>query len=183
MKELETSALAAARRLLGSVLERNIDGKVIRSRIVETEAYDESDAASHSYNGKTYRNEVMFGPAGHAYVYFTYGMHYCCNVVTGKAGEGSAVLIRAIEIVSGEEYSLRHKLGPEMTNGPAKLCEALGIDLKMNGHDLTKTPLRIILKKPILDENITQTTRVGIKKAVDAPYRFYITDSLAVSRR
>jgi DNA-3-methyladenine glycosylase len=183
MRELEKPALEVARRLLGSMLVREIDGHTIKARIVETEAYDQTDAASHSFNGKTPRSEVMFGPPGHFYVYFTYGMHYCCNIVTGKTNEGSAVLIRAVEIVEGEEHILRNKKGVEAGNGPAKLCESLGIQKDFNGHKVTHTPLQLVLNDQIADESIAQTTRIGIKKAVDRPYRFYITDSLAVSKR
>ncbi len=94
---LNSSVADAAKRLLGCILEREIDGQTIRVRIVETEAYDQTDAASHSYKGRTQRTDVMFGPAGHLYVYFTYGMHYCCNIVVGEEGYGAAVLIRAAE--------------------------------------------------------------------------------------
>jgi len=182
MNELKDTAPAVARRLLGSYLERTIDGHRIVARIVETEAYDETDAASHSFKGRTPRTDVMFGPAGHLYVYFTYGMHYCCNVVTGKEGEGAAVLIRAVEILEGEQYDLRPGTGINLGNGPAKLCQALGIDKDLNGHALTLSPLRLLLQDPVADTKITQTTRIGIQKAVDSPYRFYVTDSPAVSR-
>lgn len=181
-KELAISAKAAARRLLGGILECTIGGKSVRVMIVETEAYDETDAASHSFNGRTPRTDVMFGPAGHLYVYFTYGMHYCCNVVTGKKGEGSAVLIRAVQPLVGEDIleEKRGKKGAEATNGPAKLCQALGITKEMNGHNLEKSPLRLLLQ-PALKSGITQTTRVGISKAKDVPWRFYITDNIYVS--
>lgn len=182
---MATSAAKAARRLLGCILERELDGKIVRVMIVETEAYDQTDAASHSFNGRTPRTEVMFGPAGFMYVYFTYGMHYCCNIVTGQAGEGGAVLIRAAEPLIGyEALSSRRagKAGVELTNGPAKLCQALGIDKKMNGHDLEKAPLKLILQPP-LTAGIVQTTRVGITKAKDVPWRFYIEDNSHVSVR
>lgn len=174
----------AARRLLGCELVRTTNNGQARVRIVETEAYHQTDAASHSYAGKTQRTDVMFGPAGHLYVYFTYGMHYCCNVVTGPAGEGSAVLIRAVEPVSNENVLLahRHKHGVELTNGPAKLCQALAIDRDLNGHDLTKKPLRLIMRPPIATDEIVQTTRIGISKAVDQPWRFYIRGNPYVSR-
>ena len=170
--------------LLGCILEREIDGKPIRVKIVETEAYDQTDAASHSFNGRTPRTDVMFGPAGHLYVYFTYGMHYCCNVVTGPEGTGSAVLIRAVEPLEGEDvmHELRDRSGIELTNGPAKLCQALAIDKRYNGHDLTKAPLILKPQKPLSQARITQTTRIGISKDKDRPWRFYITDNPYVSK-
>ncbi len=182
MDELKVSAVDAASRLLGCILEREIDGQTVRVMIVETEAYDETDAASHSFNGRTVRTDVMFGPAGRLYVYFTYGMHYCCNIVTGGDGEGSAVLIRAVEPLIGEEILARRrgKTGVEVTNGPAKLCQALGIAKDMNGHDLRESPLKLLLQPPI-KHTITQTTRVGISKAKDKPWRFYISDNQYVS--
>jgi DNA-3-methyladenine glycosylase len=170
--------------LLGALLEREIDGHIIRVKIVEVEAYDQTDAASHSYNGRTPRTDIMFGPPGHLYVYFTYGMHYCCNIVTEQAGIGSAVLIRAIEPIEGEEYmeQLRPKSGHDLSNGPAKLCQALAIDKRLNGHDLHKSPLKLILQKSLDKKLITQTTRIGISQAKDVPWRFYITDNPYVSK-
>jgi DNA-3-methyladenine glycosylase len=180
---LTDSVETVAKRLLGCELIRELDGQTVRVRIVETEAYDQTDAASHAYNGRTPRADVMFGPAGHLYVYFTYGMHYCCNIVAGKEGYGAGVLIRAVEPVAGDEVLewQRGKKGVEVTNGPAKLCQALGIDRRMNGHDLSQAPLRLVLK-PALDEGaITTTTRVGISKAKDVPWRFYIANNPFVS--
>jgi DNA-3-methyladenine glycosylase len=183
VNELTHSAEYVAQRVLGSVLERTIDGRTITARIVETEAYDQSDAASHSYKGKTPRNNVMFGPAGYFYVYFTYGMHYCCNIVTGEEGQGSAVLIRAVEIISGEQHVLRPGSGVALGNGPAKLCHALGIDKTMNGHKVQEKPLRLIMQPEVAKDRIVKTTRVGITKEKDARLRFYIASSPAVSRR
>lgn len=181
---LNNSAYEVAPRLLGCILEREIDGKVIRARIVETEAYDETDAASHSFNGMTPRSEVMFGPAGHLYVYFTYGMHYCCNIVVGEEGTGAAVLIRAVEPIEGVELmeKLRGKCGLDLTNGPAKLCQALGIDKRLNGHDLTKSPLKLIITPQTKQDTIAVTTRIGIKQATEKPWRFYITGNPCVSK-
>lgn len=177
-----TPIVAAA--LLGCILEREVDGRTLRVRIVETEAYDETDAASHSYKGRTERTDVMFGPSGYLYVYFTYGMHYCCNVVTGENGVGAAVLIRAVEPLDGEEYmeKRRTRKGVELTNGPAKLCQALAIDKRLNGHDLSRSPLKLILSSSVRSEEITQTTRIGISKAKDVPWRFYVKSSPYVSR-
>lgn len=183
-KELNVSAVEAAKRLLGCVLEREIDGQTVRVMIVETEAYDQTDAASHSFNGHTPRTDVMFGPAGHLYVYFTYGMHYCCNVVTGQEGEGGAVLIRAVEPLMGTDVleKRRGKTGLEATNGPAKLCQALGIDKKMNGHDLQSAPLKLLLHPP-LGSGIVQTTRIGIRHAKEVKWRFYIAGNPYVSAK
>jgi DNA-3-methyladenine glycosylase len=185
-KLLNTNAVDAAQRLLGCELRRELDGHILRARIVETEAYDQTDAASHSYRGQTPRTDVMFGPAGHLYVYFTYGMHYCCNVVVGMEGHGAAVLIRAVEPLEGQELMSdnRHGLsGEALTNGPAKLCQALQIDKQLNGHDLTLTPLKLIIKPPLLLEKIIQTTRIGISQAKDVPWRFYEKDNIFVSRK
>lgn len=181
---LETDAVTAARRLLGCELERTIDSEVIRVRIVETEAYDQTDAASHSYRGKTPRTDVMFGPAGHLYVYFTYGMHYCCNVVVGEEGYGAAVLIRAVEPITGEDIMNRRRgrVGAEVSNGPAKLCQALEIDKRLNGHDLLIEPLTLTVKPKLHNDQITQTTRIGISKATTEPWRFYIADNPYVSK-
>lgn len=181
--ELNCAAAEAARRLLGCILEREIDGKTVRVRIVETEAYDQTDAASHSYKGRTARTDIMFGPAGHLYVYFTYGMHYCCNVTVGEDGYGAAVLVRAVEPLDEEEILARRrggKTGAELTNGPAKLCQALGIDKTMNGHDLSKAPLKLIMQ-PGTKEEIVTTTRIGISNAKDVPWRFYIKGNPYVS--
>ena len=173
-----------APRLLGCFLEREIDGHKLVGRIVETEAYDQGDAASHSYKGETQRTKVMFGPAGHLYVYFTYGMHYCMNIVTGVEGRGSAVLIRALEPVGGENImnEFRHRGGFELTNGPAKLCQALNIDIQMNGHDLNDAPLRLHVQPPLAPSQIKASERIGISKAVDVPWRFFINDNPYVSR-
>lgn len=183
---LESDAKTAARRLLGCILEREIDGEVMRLRIVETEAYDQTDAASHSYNGRTPRVETMFGPPGYAYVYFTYGMHYCCNVVVGENGYGAAVLIRAVEpldVTKPLERRRPGRKGVDLTNGPAKWCQALGVNLDLNGHDLKQAPFRLIFQRNIPSTNVTTTTRIGISKAKDVPWRFYITDNPYVSSR
>jgi DNA-3-methyladenine glycosylase len=182
---LNNSAPAVAPRLLGCILERTFDGHVLRARIVETEAYDQTDIASHSYKGRTPRTEVMFGNAGHLYVYFTYGMHYCCNIVVGPPGHGAAVLLRALEPLAGEnEMASRRNVrkGLELTNGPAKLCQALAIDKALNGHDLRQPPLRLIAGSELPADQIIQTTRIGISRGQDVPWRFYIAGNPYVSR-
>jgi DNA-3-methyladenine glycosylase len=181
---LATDAATAAKRLLGCVLEREIDGQVLRAKIVETEAYDQSDPASHSFAGITNRTATMFGPAGHSYVYFTYGMHFCCNIVTGTNGFGGGVLLRAVEPLGNEAlFAARRggKSGVQLTNGPGKLCQALGIDRTLDGHDLEKLPLRLIMQPALESSQIVATTRVGITRATDTLWRFYIKDSPYVS--
>lgn len=181
----------AARLLLGCMLVRTFDSHTIQFRIVETEAYDQDDEASHAYGGERTRNAVMFKEAGHLYVYFTYGMHYCCNVVTGKPGHGSGVLIRAVEPVIAPadtiverilEQNRRGASGSNLTNGPAKLAQALAIDMTMNGHDLHKPPLRLIAGSLRPSETISASPRIGISKAKELHRRFYITDNPYVSR-
>jgi DNA-3-methyladenine glycosylase len=138
----------------------------------------------------------MFGPAGHLYVYFTYGMHYCCNIVTGAVGHGSAVLLRAIEPIEGGEAMLANRQGrsssrytqlstssTDLTNGPAKLCQALLIDAHYNGHDLRREPLILQANPEIPEQEIVQTTRVGISQATDVPWRFYVRGNPYVSRQ
>lgn len=183
--ELTKDAEIVAKRLLGSEIIYEHEGIRLSGIIVETEAYDQSDAASHSYKGRTQRTDVMFGPAGKLYVYFTYGMHYCANVVTGITGEGSAVLIRAVEPLEGQDLMLARRKGREgvdLTNGPAKWCQAFGIDKSWNGHDLEKLPLILRLRDPISTDRIVQTTRIGIKEATELPWRFYIRGNQYVSK-
>lgn len=185
-RQLSIPAELAAPRLLGCRLVRQLDsGQVVSGRIVETEAYSQDDVASHSYRGETPRTKVMFGPAGHLYVYFTYGMHYCCNVVTGPDGHGSAVLIRALEPLEGQaEMSTNRggQRGETLTNGPAKLCQALQIAAGFNGHDLHQPPLKLVMEPPVAQTDIVQATRIGISRGQDVPWRFYIRGNPYVSR-
>ena len=182
---LDVTAEQAARRLLGCELVREIDGHKIRVRIVETEAYDQADSASHAFGGQTERNKAMFMSAGHLYVYFTYGMHYCINIVCGKEGFGSGALIRAVEPIEGYEIIKKNRgvAGVGATNGPAKLAQALRIDTALSGHDMSQPPLRLI-KKPILPDNmVTVAKRIGISKAVHEMRRYYLTDNAYVSKK
>lgn len=184
-KLLSQAAEVVAPRLQGCEIVRELDGEVLRGRIVEVEAYAQTDAASHSYRGQTPRTDVMFGPAGHLYVYFTYGMHYCCNIVTGPVGHGSAVLIRAVEPLEGLEVMRERRNGlpdHQLTNGPAKFCQAFGIDKRMNGQDLKQGELRLEIKPPVAQEQIIQTTRIGISRAQDVPWRFYLKGNHFVSK-
>ena len=176
----------AAAGLLGCLLVRDWpDGTRSAVRIVETEAYDQNDPASHTYHGRSERNRAMFGPAGHAYVYFTYGMHYCVNVTAGADGFGCGVLIRAGEPVEGIEHmrALRGgRTGVELTNGPAKLCQALAIDKSLYGHDLRMPPLRLVRASLREGERIGCTPRIGISKAADRPRRLIIIGNPYVSK-
>ena len=175
----------AAAGLLGCLLVRDWpDGTHSAVRIVETEAYDQNDPASHTYHGRSERNRAMFGPAGHAYVYFTYGMHYCANVTAGADGFGCGVLIRAGEPVEGVEHmrALRGgRTGVELTNGPAKLCQALAIDKSLYGHDLRMPPLRLVRASLREGERIACTPRIGISKATDRDRRLIIMGNPYVS--
>jgi DNA-3-methyladenine glycosylase len=163
--------VVVARALLGCDLCHRIGRRTLRGRIVEVEAYTD-DAASHSRGGRrTPRNAVMFGAAGHAYVYFTYGMHFCFNVVTEDDGTPGAVLLRGLDRLPG-------------ANGPARLCRALGLDRRHNGIDLTRgAPLWLERGRLSPDERVVQATRIGLRVARDLPWRFYVAGSAGVSRR
>jgi DNA-3-methyladenine glycosylase len=163
------ATLDLAPALLGCWLCREIHGEVRRGRIVEVEAYTH-DAASHCRDHRrTRRNAVMFGDAGHAYVYFTYGMHHCVNVVAERDGVPGAVLIRGVDGIPGG-------------NGPGRLCRALVIDRALNGVDLTAGTL-LWIENGRHREPIVQTTRIGVRQATDLPWRFYLLGSAGVSRR
>jgi DNA-3-methyladenine glycosylase len=152
------------------------DGTLI-GRIVETEAYQEDDPASHSFRGLTTRTEVMFGAPGHLYVYFTYGMHYCMNVVTGRDGEGSAVLLRAVEPVRGIELMRKHRGVVDdrlLCSGPGRLTQAFRIGRVQNGIDLvTGEELFVAAGKRAVRGLVREGPRVGIRSAMDRPWRFY----------
>lgn len=181
---LTGTADEAARRLLGCHLIRELDGARLVVRVVEVEAYDQNDPASHTFHGKSHRNRAMFGPAGHAYIYLTYGMYHCINVTAGVDGFGSGVLLRAAEPLEGTGIieERRGKRGPTALNGPAKLCMALGIDMDLYGHDLTRPPLRIELAGLKPGEHVDATERIGISKAVERRRRYIIEGNLYLSR-
>lgn len=166
------NTLQAAKQLLGCVLVCESPEGTTKGVIVETEAYLQDDPACHASRGKTKRNAPMFGPPGTAYVYFTYGMHYCFNVVTNDEGVGEAVLIRAIEPIEGEEL-MRSRRGREpLSDGPAKLVQAMGFGMELNGHDLSEKPL-YIEERPCSGRILTDT-RIGISKGKELPYRFIL---------
>ena len=176
-KFYERSAVAVARDLIGATLTVNKIGGII----VETEAYEPDDAASHSFNGKTARNAAMFGPAGHAYVYRSYGIHWCFNIVCRT---GSAVLVRAVEPVHGVD-AMRQKRKTDnlrlLCSGPGRLCQALAIDLSINGAPLHRPPLEISL--PENAPQVAAGKRIGISRAVDNLWRFGLAGSPFLSRR
>jgi DNA-3-methyladenine glycosylase len=189
----EPAADAVAPKLLGQLLIRNTPAGPCGGPIVEVEAYLIGDPASHAFNGQTARNRVMWGPPGHGYVYFIYGNHWCFNVVCLPPGTAEAVLVRALEPAIGLEQmqSRRQVRFPyELTNGPGKLCAAMGIDRTYNGVDLCdeNSPL-FIARNPALKSFLRRrgplvtTTRVGIVKAAELPLRFYLGGSEFVSRK
>lgn len=222
---LENPSDVAAPLLLGCTLTRTItlngEKHKLVARIVETEAYDQDDPASHAFGGLSERNAAMFGPAGHLYVYISYGMHHCCNVVCGPEGFGSGCLVRAVEPLEGlevmrelreagrahkglqaasagigckeaqagragkaqAERARKHPLKlRDLTNGPGKVCAALGIDKELYGHDLKVEPLVLKFAPLLPGETIGCSPRVGISKNIDAPKRFFIEGNAFVSR-
>ena len=222
---LENPSDVAAPLLLGCTLTRTItlndEKHKLVARIVETEAYDQDDPASHAFGGLSERNAAMFGPTGHLYVYVSYGMHHCCNVVCGPEGFGSGCLVRAVEPLegvevmrelreagrahkglqtasagigcdeaqagrAGKEQAERARKHPlklrDLTNGPGKVCAALGVDKGLYGHDLTVEPLVLDFAPLLPGETIGSSPRVGISKNIDAPKRFFIEENEFVSR-
>ena len=222
---LENPSDVAAPLLLGCTLTRiitlNGEKHKLVARIVETEAYDQDDPASHAFGGPSDRNAAMFGPAGHLYVYVSYGMHHCCNVVCGPEGFGSGCLVRAVEPLEGVEVmrelreagrahkglqtasvgisceevqagragkaqaerARKHPLKlRDLTNGPGKVCAALGIDKALYGHDLTAEPLVLDYAPLLPGETIGRSPRVGISKNADALKRYFIEENAFVSR-
>jgi DNA-3-methyladenine glycosylase len=179
-------ALEVAPELLGKVLCHRRHGALTTGRIVEVEAYlGASDPASHAWRGPTDRNRAMFGPPGRVYVYFTYGNHFCMNVVTDFEGVASAVLIRALQPLEGIDVMQRRRGRDrivDLASGPGKLAQALAIDRAAYGVDLTAGPLWIE------DDghpgvSWVRTPRIGVSAAADLPYRFVVADSPFVSRR
>lgn len=158
----------------------------LKVKIVETEAYHQEDPASHSYRGVTPRTWPMFEAGGRLYVYFTYGMHYCLNIVVGQKGVGEAVLIRAAEPIDGVEIMQTNRVMRDifnLTNGPGKLAQALGIrDTSLSGEILNKSSIYLEPGELIAKNQIASAPRVGIRHAADLPWRFYIKDNQFVSK-
>jgi DNA-3-methyladenine glycosylase len=172
-------ATEVAPDLLGRVLVHVLpDGARLAARLVEVEAYEQGDPASHSFRGRaTPRTEVMFGPPGRLYVYFTYGQHFCSNVVTRQDGVGSAVLLRAAEPIDGHERmgaNRRTDVGRMLCSGPARLTQAFGIGRSENGADLVKgASLFLLSGEPILRRAIARSTRVGVNEGAERRWRFF----------
>jgi DNA-3-methyladenine glycosylase len=183
--------LIVARDLLGQRLVRVLDGARLSGRIVEVEAYvGEGDQASHARFGRTERNAPMYGPPGHAYVYFVYGMHHCLNVVTGREGYPAAVLIRALEPLEGIEGMRARRGGrpdPQLTSGPARLCQALDVGRQFDGADLCAPDALLFLERDAAmpDDAVATGPRVGVRGdevALTVPWRLYVRDSRYISR-
>lgn len=177
--------VTVARRLIGKVLVHETPEGIIAGMIVETEAYVTGDPACHSFRGKTDRNAVLFGEPGHAYVYFTYGMHFCLNAVTQPEGIGEGVLLRAVEPLEGIKLMSRNRGTDKLHNlcsGPGKLTQAFGINASHRGLDLCGSDLRIV-DGGFDDADIVEAPRIGIRLAADKLWRFYINGSRFVSRR
>jgi DNA-3-methyladenine glycosylase len=188
-------SLQVAPQLLGCVLEHETAEGLVAVRLTEVEAYEgAADPASHSYRGRTARNAVMFGPPGYSYVYFTYGMHWCVNLVCLPPGTASAVLIRAGQVIDGVPLAVARRAASrtrpssiterELARGPARLCQALGIDRAQNGLDVVdpSSPLRIRAGTVAGDPGqISQGPRVGIARAAEWPWRFWLTGDPTVS--
>jgi DNA-3-methyladenine glycosylase len=183
---LSSSSRVVAPKLLGWYLCRQSPEGLIKLQIVETEAYHQEDPASHSFRGLTERTAPMFEAGGRLYVYFTYGMHYCLNIVTGPAGRGEAVLIRAGEPISGIEIMQNNRGITEirnLANGPGKLAQAFGIkDTSLSGELLNKSSIWLEPpEKPFPKSRIVSGPRIGIRHAVEQPWRFYIKGNEFVS--
>jgi DNA-3-methyladenine glycosylase len=185
--------LKVARDLLGKILVKVESDKLLTGRIVEVEAYDgNSDKAAHSFNGRTERNEVMFREGGYFYVYFTYGVHHCCNVVTGRKDHGTAVLIRAIEPINGIEIMAKRRFGKKklnekdllnLTNGPGKICQAFGFTKKESGTELTGNKIFLINQPKLRKNKAGISERIGITKSKELKWRFFEIGNPYLSRK
>jgi DNA-3-methyladenine glycosylase len=185
--------LLVAKELLGKILVKKNDSTIYSGRIVEVEAYDgEIDEAAHTFKGKTPRNEIMFEEGGYFYVYFTYGAHFCCNVVTGFKGKGTAVLIRAVEPLTGIDQMSLNRFGKKdlsekekynLTSGPGKVCQAFKITKEHYGLDLTGEKVFLLNAPSINTAEIQTASRIGITRSVDLPWRFYLSNNRYVSRK
>jgi len=185
--------IVVAKELLGKILVKSQGKEILAGKIVEVEAYHgDIDEAAHSYGGVTKRNEIMFEAGGYLYVYFTYGAHHCCNVVTGKKGQGTAVLIRAVEPVVGLTSMIKNRFGRKLkndkeifnlTSGPGKVCQAFNFDRNQSGTNLTGKEIFILDGEKVKRKDIGVSKRIGITRSVDLPWRFFIKDNPYLSRK
>ena len=191
-KFFERPSVEVAPDLLGCVIAHSTAAGLVAVMLVEVEAYTgEADPASHAFRGRTARNAVMFGPPGHAYVYFTYGMHFCVNLVCEPAGHANAVLLRAGRVIEGvplararRSRAARVLRDVDLARGPARLCEALGIDRSHDGADVIdpSSPVRVLAPlAAVAAAGISRGPRVGVSRAADVAWRFWITGEPAVS--
>lgn len=181
------NTVEVARELLGKTLVRQLDDAILEATIVETEAYrGRDDPASHAYKGLTRRNRLMFEEPGHAYVYFTYGMHYCFNATTEPEGQPGAVLIRAVQPKRGIAKMKRQRrtiFTEGLANGPAKLTQALSVTKALNGHDLTSAKRLFIIDDPRPEKlNVVSDSRIGVRLGREKEWRFFIRGNSCVSR-
>jgi len=185
--------LTVAKELLGKVLVKKNSKRMLMAKIVEVEAYDgKIDKAAHSYVGKTERNKVMFNEGGFLYVYLSYGVHHCCNVVTGFEDKGTAVLIRAVEPLKGIDLMIKNRFGRKLkndteiinlTSGPGKVCKALGINKNNSGIDLTGDEIFLLDQPKLKTSEIGISKRIGITKSTNYQWRFYIKENQYLSRK
>ncbi len=185
--------ITVAREALGKIFVRIENGEKLSGKIVEVEAYHgETDESAHSYFGVTKRNKVMFETGGLFYVYFIYGIHYCCNIVTGKQGEGDAVLLRGIEPLSGIEKMAFNRYNKSdisgikrinLSNGPGKICQAFKINRDQNGINLTDNTIYLLDNEKVKEKEIASKKRIGIKRSKDLQWRFYIKNNQYVSKK
>jgi DNA-3-methyladenine glycosylase len=175
-----------AQDLLGCLLVRRIDGVMLSGRIVEVEAYRGSDdPASHSFRGATKRSALMFGEAGHVYIFFSYGFHWCLNFTTENEGQPGAVLIRALEPIDGIEEMVKNRGVSEverLTNGPGKLTKALLIDGAFNGEDIVNSKRLYVLSREV-PAKIRASERIGISKGRERQWRYFVEGNPFVSKR
>lgn len=184
---LARPAEEVAPKLLGAILTHETPEGTVSITITETEAYSgTADPASHAYRGRTPRNAVMFGPAGHLYVYRSHGLHWCANIVTGADGLASAVLVRAGRVIEGEDRARRRRgskvESPRLARGPGNFCQALGITAEHNGTDLlTGASVTLSEGEPVPAALIRVGPRVGVSRAHDWQHRFYLAGDPTVS--
>jgi DNA-3-methyladenine glycosylase len=187
-ERLARPALTLAPLLLGAVVRSQVGGAEVAIRLTEVEAYEGGrDPASHAFAGRTARNAVMFGPAGHLYCYFTYGMHWCANIVCGQDGTASAVLLRAGDVVVGAEYARQRRPAArrdaELARGPARLASSLGLGAAQNGVDLCSpdADVQLIDLPGRRRAGVVAGPRIGISRAADLPWRFWLDGRPSVS--